>query len=35
MQNSTRKWILLAAILLVALIALRMFGLVRGPAVVY
>jgi hypothetical protein len=35
MQNSTRKTILLAVIVVVVLVALGMFGLLPGPAVAY
>ena len=35
MRNSTRKTILLAVIVFVVLVALRVFGVLRGPAVVY
>jgi len=35
MRNSTRKQIVLAVIVVVALVALRMFGVLRGEAVAY
>ena len=35
MQNSTRKKILLAVIILVALVALRVLGLLRTTTVAY